>query len=165
MGGSVAPDRVPRRTRSQRIPPNPLMSIASLVRRTKAAEGDGKDGPTIHLRLDRLVSAEPGGFGTPHTFLYLIKLFVHPRPFAASEPPVSNRPLVYLRMDAGGKGREKVRRGGGVNKAPAALDKKRKRVSGHAFAFPTDYLVGGRLERLNDGTDPFSGAMLLRLYD
>jgi len=51
------------------------------------------------------------------------------------------------------------------NKASAALDEKEKRVKAHAFAFTTGDSVSGRLERLNSGADPFSGAMLLRLYN
>ena len=40
----------------------------------------------------------------------------------------ANRPLVYLRMGAGGKGREKTRGGGAGNKAPATLGAEAKRV-------------------------------------
>ena len=61
-------------------------------------------------------------------------------------------------MGAGGKSRVKMRTEM-ANKAPATLRLEVKWAEGRAFAFMTDSYVGGCLERLNDGTDPFSGAM------
>ena len=53
MGGRDAPDRVPRRTRSQRIPTQATGVNLIFVQRTQMAKGNGEDRAAADLRFNR----------------------------------------------------------------------------------------------------------------